>query len=157
MIASLLILLAPQAEPPKGEKRTDAVRRLYEKDRAEAGDALRLFLALSKGAPVEGTFDALRKEAVDRGLADAGWELADGKPVDKGTVAYLLVKTLGIKGGLTMAVFGPSRRYAFRECLYLKLISGGTPGEFVSGRELLDILTAAERWKAAGNLDADRK
>ena len=157
MIAGVLILLAQAQEPPKGEKRTDAVRRLYEKDRAGTGDVLRLFLALSKGAPVEGGFDAVRKEAVDLGLADPAWEMSEAAPVSKGTVAYLLVKTLKIKGGLTMAVFGPSRRYAFLECLYLKLISGGTPGEYVSGRELLDILTAAERWKAAGNLDADRK
>ena len=160
MIASVLLLLAqaaPAPEPPKKEKRTDALRRLYEKDRAGAGDACRLLLAVAKGEPVEGEFDALRKEAVERGLLDAGWELTDAGPVDNATVAYMLVKALGIKGVLTMSVFGPSRRYAFRECLFLKLIAGGTPGEFVSGRELLDILTAAERWKQAGNLDAERR
>jgi hypothetical protein len=146
---------APRKDPQ--EKRTDAVRRLYEKDRAGAGDACRLILALVKDAPAEGDFEAVRKEAVERGLLDAGWELAENAPVTKGTVAYMLVKALGIKGGLTMSVLGPTRRYAFRECVYLRLISGGTPGEYMTGRELIDVLSAAELYKQAGSLDAERK
>ena len=149
--------LAVQQEPPKKEARTDAVRRIFAKDRADTGDACRLLLGLVKDAPVEGDFEAVRKEAVERGLLDAGWELSEKAPVTKGMTAYMLVKALGIKGGLSMAVFGANRRHALRECVYLKLISGGTPGEFVSGREMLDILTAAERYRQAGNLDADRK
>ncbi len=149
--------LAVQQEPPQKEKRTDAVRRIYEKDRAGTGDALRLMMSLAKDEPVEGEFDALRKQAVDQGLLDGAWELAEAAPVRKGTVAFMLVKALGIKGGLTMSLFGPTRRYAFRECVYLKLISGGTPGEFMTGRELIDVLSAAERFRQAGNLDAERK
>ncbi len=159
MNALLVVLaaLAVQQDPPGKEKRTDAVRRIFAKDRAGTGDACRLLLGLVKDEPVEGDFEAVRKDAVERGLLEASWELTEDAPVTKGTAAYMLVKALGIRGGLTMAVFGPSRRYAFRECVYLKLISGGTPGEHVSGRELLDILSAAERFKQAGSLDAERK
>ena len=156
-LALAALPLAAQQDAPKPEKRTDAVRRLFAKDRAGAGDACRLLLGLVKEEPVEGDFAAVRKEAVDRGLLDPAWDLAEQAPVSKGTVAYMLVKALGIKGGLTMAVFGPSRRYAFRECVYLRLIPGGTPGEPMSGRELLDVLSAAELYKQAGSLDAERK
>lgn len=164
MIARWTLFLALAAAPldarqegPKAEKRTDAVRRLYEKDRANVGDACRLVLGLLKDAPVEGDFEAVRKEAVERGLLDPAWELAEAAPVTKGTVAYMLVKALGIKGGLTMAVLGPSRRYAFRECVYLRLIPGGTPGENMSGREMIDVLSAAELYRKAGSLDAERR
>jgi hypothetical protein len=149
-----LVLLAAQAAPPAQEKRTDFLRRLYEKDRASLADASRLAVGLAKDAPAEG--DA-RQEAVGLGLLDPAWELSDAGPVDKGTVAYMLVKALGIKGGLTMSVFGPSRRYAFRELVFLRIMKGGTPGELMTGRELIDVLSAAEIYKAAGSLDADRK
>ena len=160
-IAAILLLAAPMLEArqdaPKKEKRTDFVRRLYEKDRAGFGDACRLFVSLVKDQPADGDFEALRKEAVERGLIDPAWEMTETGPVDKGTVAYLVVKALGIKGGLTMSIFGASRRYAFRECVHLKLIAGGTPGEHMTGRELLDVLSAAESWKQAGSLDAERR
>ena len=136
------------------EKRTDFLRRLYEKDRAGFGDACRLAVGLANDAPAEG--DA-RKAAVDRGLADPAWEIAEGAPVDKGTIAYMLVKALGIKGGLTMSVFGPSRRYAFRELVFLRIMKGGTPGEYITGRELIDVLAAAEIYQRAGSTDAERK
>lgn len=156
-VLALALPLAAQQEPPKKEKRTEAVRRLYEKDRAGYGDAVRLLLSLVKDEPFEGDFEALQKEAVERGLVDPSWGLGEAAAVDKGTVAYVLVKALGIQGGATMRVFGATRRYAFRECVYQKLIAGGTPGEFMSGRELLDVLSAAESYKQAGNLDAERK
>jgi hypothetical protein len=157
ILALAALPLGAQQDDPKKEKRTDAVRRIFAKDRAGVGDACRLVLGLAKGEPVEGDFEAARKEAVERGLLDPAWELAENAPVTKGTVAYMLVKALGIKGGLTMAVFGPSRRYAFRECVFLRLIPGGTPGEFMSGREMIDVLSAAEAYQQAGSLDAERK
>jgi hypothetical protein len=149
-----LVLLAAQAAPPAQEKRTDFLRRVYEKDRAGFGDACRLVVGLAKDAPGEG--DATR-EAAGLGLVDPAWGIESASPVDKGTVAYMLVKALGIKGGLTMSVFGPSRRYAFRELVFLRIMKGGTPGELITGRELIDVLSAAEIYKTAGSLDADRK
>lgn len=156
MIATLLALLAQQ-EAPKTEKRTDFLRRVHEKDRAGFGDACRLFVGLAKNAPAEGDFAAVRQEAGTLGLVEADWNLADGAPVDKGTVAYMIVRALGIKGGATMSLFGPSRRYAFRECVYLRLMKGGSSGEFLTGRELIDILGNAELYKRTGSLDAERK
>lgn len=151
MIATILALLA-QAAPQ--EKRTDFLRRLYEKDRASFGDARRLVVGLAADAPADGDG---QKEAADRGLVDPAWGLTDAGPVDKGTVAYMLVKALNIRGGLTMSVFGPSRRYAFREIVFLRIMKGGTPGEFITGRELIDVLQAAEIYQRAGSTDAERK
>lgn len=156
LIATTLLALLAQ-EPPKTEKRSDFLRRLYEKDRAGFGDACRLAVGLAKDAPAEGDAAATRQEAVGLGLIDPAWDLADGAPLTKGTLAYMLVKALNIQGGLTMALFGPSRRYAFREAVFLRLMKGGADMEYVSGRELLDILTNAELYKRAGSLDAERR
>jgi hypothetical protein len=157
LIATTLLALLAQEPPPKAEKRSDFLRRLYEKDRAGFGDALRLAVGLAKDAPAEGDAAATRQEAVGLGLIDPAWDLADGAPLSKGTLAFMLMKALNIKGGVTTAIFGPSRRYAFRELVYLRLMKGGADMEYVTGRELLDILTNAELYKRAGSLDAERK
>ena len=154
MLIAITLAVLAQQEPPKAEKRSDFLRRLYEKDRAGFADAVRLAVGLAKDAPVDG--DA-RAEAAGLGLIDPAWDLADAAPVTKGTVAYMLCRALNIKGGVTIAIFGLSRRYAFRELIFLKIMKGGADSEFVTGRELLDVLTNAELYKRAGSLDAERK
>jgi len=64
--------------------------------------------------------------------------------VNRGQMAYMICRAIGIKGGLTMRVFGVSERYGYRECVYLKLIPGdGTQADRISGSELLGILAQA--------------
>ena len=143
----------PQEPPPK-ERRTAYLRRIFEKDRAGFGDACRALLSVVKDEHSDDDFAAVRKELESRGIVDAGWDLAETAPVDRGTLAYMLCKALGIRGGVTASVFGMTRRYAFRECVYLGLLSGGTPGQYVSGRELIDILGSVEVYREAGRTDS---
>jgi hypothetical protein len=143
----------PQESAPK-ERRTAYLRRIFEKDRAGFGDACRALLSLVKEEHSDEDFPAVRKELESRGIVDAGWELAEATPVDRGTLAYMLCKALGIKGGLTASVFGMTRRYALRECVYLGIMPGGTVAQYVSGRELIDILGSVEIYREAGRADS---
>lgn len=157
VLAALPLLGFQEAAKPPQESRTAWVRRMFEKDRATYADACRAVLSLGKDEPASGDFAALQKELTERGIADPAWNLAEGSPVTKGTLAYMLCKTLGIKGGLTAGVFGMTRRYALRECLFLRLFARGKTDEFVSGRELIDVLTNAEIFKKEGSLDSRRR
>ncbi len=56
-------------------------------------------------------------------------------------------KALGIRGGLTMRIFGISERYGFRECTYLGLVPGGSQWDKVSGSELVGILAHAADYR----------
>ncbi len=138
------------APPQRREARTEYVRRLFEQDRATYEDACRMVLSLASGRPEGGEFEALRRGLLERDLIDPGWTTAPSEPVTKGTVAYMLCRALGIRGGLTMRLFGITRRYAFRECVYLGIFAGGTPDEYVSGRELIDVITNAEFYRERG-------
>jgi hypothetical protein len=138
------------APPERREGRTAYVRRLYEQDRATYQDAGRMVLSLASGRHEGGDFETLRRGLLERGLIDPDWTLAPSDPVTKGTVAYMLCRALDIRGGLTMRIFGISRRYAFRECVYLGIFSGGTTDEYVSGRELIDVITNAEHYRERG-------
>lgn len=146
----------PQEPGPK-ESRTAYLRRIYEKDRAGFGDACRAVLSVVKDEHSDADFGAVRQDLESRGIVDGGWGLAESSPLDRGTLAYMLCKALGIKGGLTMGVFGTTRRYALRECVYLGLIPGGTTGQYLSGRELIDVLGNVEVWRESGSTDSLRK
>jgi len=156
----LPLVAAPQDKPKdesKKESRTAYVRRLFEKDRCSYGDACRIVQSLSKGEHTDAAFADLQKDLVTAGTVDGDWGLEESSLVTKGTLAYMLCRSLGIKGGVTASVFGMSRRYAFRECVYLGLLTGRSDMEYVTGRELIDALGDAEVYKERGNADSLRK
>ncbi len=144
-------------EPAAREQRTAYLRRIFEKDRAGFGDACRAVLSLVQDEHTDADFEAVRKDLEARGIVEAGWDLRADSPLDRGTLAFMLCRALGIRGGLTMAVFGTSRRYALRECVHLGLLPGGTAGQYVSGRELIDALGNADLYREAGSTDSLRK
>lgn len=86
---------------------------------------------------------------------EMGWIPENAEPVANesvtvGRVSSVLVRVLGIKGGLTMRLFGPSPRYATRELVYLRLLTDRTEDQTLSGLEFLDLLSRAEEFRAFG-------
>jgi hypothetical protein len=80
-----------------------------------------------------------------KGVIPGGWSVTynEKTPLTRGMLAYMLVRALGIRGGVTMQIFGPSERYALRECQKLELIEKGSAKSHVSGREFLSIMRKA--------------
>lgn len=60
----------------------------------------------------------------------------------------MIVKILKIKGGITMRIFGPSERYALKELAFMNMMDGGMTGRYVTGRELIAILSRADEYLA---------
>jgi len=139
------------------ESRTAYLRRIFEKDRASYGDACRAILSLLKDEHTDADFPAISGDLSGRGIIASDWALQETSLLTKGTLAYMLCQALEIKGGLTMRLFGISRRYALRECQHKGLIVGGVMDEFVTGRELLDVLTNATVYKEQGSADSQFK
>ncbi|MBI3857653.1 MAG: hypothetical protein HY293_18380 [Planctomycetes bacterium] len=146
----------PAAAPAK-ESRTAYLRRIFEKDRATYGDACRMTLSLIKGEHTDADFATNSGDLAGRGVVSADWGLQEASLLTKGTLAYMVCQALEIKGGLTMRIFGINRRYALRECLHRGLIASGTTDEFVTGRELIDVLTNAAVHKEQGHTDSQYK
>jgi hypothetical protein len=64
-------------------------------------------------------------------------------PVTLGEISFLIMKTLGLPGGLMYMIF-PGPRYAARELAYLGFIPGNThPSRAISGQEVMHILGQA--------------
>jgi hypothetical protein len=146
----------PPQEKPK-ESRTAYLRRIYEKDRASYGDACRAILSVIKSEHTDAEFAAVVGDLTGRGIVNAAWGLQEPSLLTKGTLAYMVCRALEIKGGATMRLFGINRRYALRECIFLRLIASGTTDEYVTGRELIDVVTHATVYKEQGNVDSQFK
>ena len=141
----VLALLAP------GQARAENAEfflNLSEAPYATLADGVRVTLAL-RGEPYAGVAsqDACKK-LVEAGVMKASWAAKADARLTRGKMAYMLVTTLGVKGGVTMRIFGPSPRYALRECVYLKLMAGGVANRYMSGAELVGVLMRADEFKA---------
>jgi hypothetical protein len=144
-------------KPAPKESRTGYLRRIFEKDRATYGDACRAVLSVIQNEHTDADFATVAGDLNGRGVTSTAWALQESSLLTKGTLAYMLCRALEIKGGVTMRLFGINRRYALRECLYRRLIAGGTVDEYVTGRELIDVITNAAVHKEQGHADSQFK
>jgi len=126
---------------PAAAQSNIAVDRLLEQEKATIADAAYLVLAASNIVAEDGTQATVMAALSERKLLQNTRSASD--PISLGEVSYLIMQTLGIRGGLLYAVF-PGPRYAARELASLRLIPGNAhPSRTVSGREVMHILGGA--------------
>jgi len=86
-------------------------------------------------------------------LQQANWGMTIKKadePILLGELAYLLMKSFNISGGI-MYSLAPGPRYACRELAYLDLISGrASPSRFITGERALQIVSNVAAWMEEG-------
>lgn len=145
---------ADEEAPPAGGSRTRFLRKMFATDQTSFGDAARLVQGLIEGATSADGDAAVIADLESRGVVDAGWGLKAEDKLTKGVLAYMLVRALEIEGGLTMQVLGVTRRYALREASHRGLVWGRYPQEFVTGRELIDVMQRATVYQQEGSLDS---
>lgn len=77
-------------------------------------------------------------------------ELAPLETARVGWIAKAVCIETGVKGGVTMRVFGPRERYAVHELNYRRWLANMTPNQAISGIQLMALLGAAEDHVAGG-------
>jgi hypothetical protein len=138
-------LYNPQA-PSAGS--ASLARTVIDKQEVSFHDGMRGVILLSAGRRQDMSFKGCMKYLADNGVVPISWEAAyrENSALKHSVLAYMIVRALGIQGGLTMRVFGTSGRYALRECKELGIIEKGCGNSVVSGREFLSILRRAEEY-----------
>jgi hypothetical protein len=120
-------------------------RVLAAKPNATFGDAVRAFLELNLETDVTKTpFEKQAAVLTDMTIIRPGWTQDPEAKLTRGRTAYMICRTCSIKGGLTMAILGPTERYAFRECVFIGVWEGGTQRDYMTGGELVGVL----KWTA---------
>ena len=106
-------------------------------------DALRALLLNFEIDPGDSDEKALAT-ARERGWIRDSEELDPLETARVGWVAKAVCIETGIKGGVTMRIFGPRERYAVYELNFRRWLSDMTPYQAISGIQLMALLGAAE-------------
>ena len=147
IISWVILLVLIIAIPAQAD--TSYFRELVNKGNATYYDAYRMMAILESGQDTpDANYDELKKGLAELKIIPKDWESKkESEFVNRGELAYMLFKSLEMKGGLTVKILGVSCRYAFRECVDKKLIVEGFAGQLLSGEELISILAEAEKYQ----------
>jgi hypothetical protein len=121
---------------------------LAAQERVNQNDAFRAVLIWLDGKDESKNFKQRAVGLADRGLIKSRWRLNPNEPMGKATLAYLVYKSLDLRGGLNMTLFN-NRRYALRELVYLGMMARGADYAYVSGSEMIAVLGRADDYRAA--------
>ena len=98
------------------------------------------------------TFGEAIKQLTGLKILPAEWGYQADRPITRGKVAYMICQACDIKGGVTLALTGPSRRYCLRELQYRGMMASGPPYNSVTGMEYVAILTRADELRQTGKI-----
>lgn len=93
------------------------------------------------GAAYKKDFDAQCGELEGLGAIPASWRGRRSDHLTRGQLAYVACKLLKIQPGLVTGLFGMTERYAHRELAYRELMAGGPDCKYVTGTELVSVLS----------------
>lgn len=100
---------------------------------------------LAKGEVFAGDFEALTQALAADRIVGASWNHAPADLVDRQTVAYMICRACGIRGGLNWRLTGLGR-YAWRELQHKRIAGPGGEWALLSGGELQGILLRADEY-----------
>lgn len=134
-----------------GEK-ADAGAFLHEHLPAQSmvtvAEAYRAMVMLAEGEDKYGSFAGREEYLLSRRIIRPDWKLQRDSAIDRGSVAYMLMRILNVRGGVNWNVYGQlgiaDRRYAVRELAYRNIMADTPPYRLISGAELVDIIAKAD-------------
>jgi hypothetical protein len=132
----------------------DFLECMTHKTRCTAADAVRAVGLMMNGSDAGKNYDERYQFLLKNGIVRESWHLKPDQWIDRGTLAYMLLKAGKINSGLNCAIsnslgFG-ERRYAYREMLYHNLMEEGCDYQYVSGPELVTTTGKVDRYIQEG-------
>jgi len=116
---------------------------------ADALEGMLLVLGQDGG---EKTFARAIEILSEKKIVSPAWRFQADANVTKGRVAYMVYQACGLRGGVTLALAGPSQRYCLKELQYLGLMSQGQTYNTVTGMEYVAILARADELRQTGKV-----
>jgi hypothetical protein len=86
-----------------------------------------------------------------RGLLPAHFSEPGDLAVERGTLAFAIVRTLHLRGGWVMHVFGPSPRYAVKELVDQEIFPPSSPQQTFSGSEFVGVIGKLEDYQGTAS------
>ena len=124
---------------------------LAEHDLTSNDDALHgLVLYLDSADPAK-NYDDRVAALKARGLLPKDFHQPADLAVERGTVAYAIVKILHLRGGWVMHLFGPTPRYAVKELVNEDIFPPSSPQQTFSGSEFVGVIGKLEDYQSSSS------
>jgi hypothetical protein len=124
------------------------IRDMMEKKEATLADGCRAVYYFSGGDENEQDIDKIVAYLLKMKYIKKSYPNKLDRRFRRGQFAYMLCRVLDIKGGLTMRIIGTTERYALRELIYMDMMPRVNQAKYVSGIEILGVLSRAERYRS---------
>ncbi len=165
-ISALLICLAVVVSPyissaAEEEGKTVFFRELLRKPQATVEDAVHATARYKgyegqTGIPAEIEFLSQRGIRFQTGSRASPILSILSNPLDKGSATFLLMKALGVKGGVMYRLFPNSQRYSLREAADMGFLPAtSVVSEKMSGADLLGLLVKIVEYTGKKSQQAD--
>ena len=135
---------------PRSSQELDFLEALDKQVVVTNGDALHALIAFADGADLATTYAGRVQVAQAKGWIPAGWDRPADESAQVGWMAVAGCRIVGIKGGLTMRLTGPTPRYATKELVFMDVIPLRTENQALSGQEFVDFVNRLGRIQRTG-------
>jgi len=85
-----------------------------------------------------------------RGVVGEHWDFVADRAITRGRLAYMVYQACKMRGGLTLALAGPSERYCLRELAYRRMMTVGPELTPATGMEFVAVLSRADAYIRTG-------
>jgi hypothetical protein len=119
-------------------------------------DAFHGLLLFLDGTDPATDYDGRVAALKERRYLPKGFNEPAEQAVDRGTLAVALSRALQIRGGIVMALTGPTPRYATKELVFLGIYPASSPNQTFSGTEYLGIIGKAEDYQRQARAGTSR-
>jgi hypothetical protein len=117
-------------------------------------DAFHGLLLYLDNADASTSYDQRVATLKSRGLLPGGFNQSGLQAVERGTVAYAIVKVLHLRGGWVMHLFGDSPRYAVKELVDSDIFPPSSPQQTFSGSEFVGVIGKLEDFQTSATAAA---
>jgi hypothetical protein len=168
LVNALVVVGCSQISRPEQAQQGEQVaadlflhEHLQSQSMVTTAEAYRAMVMLAEGRDEINSFAGREEYLLANNIIRPEWKLRRDQVVDRGTVAYMVLKVLGLRGGVNFNIMGRlgigDRRYALRELIYRDVMANGPPYRFISGAELVDVLGRADAVMAEEGRYPDEK
>lgn len=162
-LAACIVLLAPGAgcertkvaEPaiarfPRSEDELQFLDVLEKQVVVTNDDAMHAFIIFTDGKDLSTDYAGRVAVAKRKEWVGSDWSRPANESAEIGWMAVAGCRSIGVKGGLTMRVFGPTPRYATKELVFMEILPLRTENQSLTGQEFVDFLNRLGRAQRLG-------
>ncbi len=138
-------------DPPQDHRQIDSLEFLHllaQQPMVNFDQACRAVVILADGEDRVETFDERFAALESRGIVRSQWGLQPNHAVDRGTLAYMILRAAQVQDSFNNWLSSFSglgdRRYALRRLIDVKIMAYGVPYQIPSGGEVAQALAQAD-------------